>query len=142
MPGTRADTSSSAERWPTVNSKRVNAIIELSWPTVRALAIGADDDPVTVAAGGHPRTDDGFGLATRIARHEGRVAVGGVDQVAAGIKETVQDLPGGLDHPAVAPYLVTVTMTGLHEGNPLLPIRICRLHQSVGLVGGSAGSGG
>ena len=41
MLGTRADTSSSAERWPAVSSKRVKAVIEVSWPTVRALAIGA-----------------------------------------------------------------------------------------------------
>jgi hypothetical protein len=47
--GTRADTSSSAERWPTVSSKRVEAIIEVSWPTVRALAIGA-------ATSGRPRS--------------------------------------------------------------------------------------
>jgi hypothetical protein len=44
LPGTHQITAQPAPEnrvWPTVSSKQVKPIIEVSWPTVRALAIGA-----------------------------------------------------------------------------------------------------
>jgi hypothetical protein len=47
-------------------------------------------------AAAQPAADDGFRLATAIARHPGRVDVGGIDQVEAGIDEGIKQREGSL----------------------------------------------
>jgi hypothetical protein len=49
--------------------------------------LGSDHDVVTTAASRKPLTDDGFGLATRIAGNPGRVDVGGIDGTTASLDE-------------------------------------------------------
>jgi len=43
-----------------------------------------------------PAAHDGFRFATLVARHPGRVHIGGVDQIEAGIDEGVQQCKRGL----------------------------------------------
>ena len=52
--------------------------------------LGREQHPVTLAAGGQPLADEGFGLVAAVPAHSARIDVGGVDQVKAAVDKSVQ----------------------------------------------------
>ena len=59
-----------------------------------AAQLGGDDELVAIAARGQPLPDDALGLAAVVPRHPAGVAVGGIDEVAAGRHVSVEDGEG------------------------------------------------
>jgi len=64
--------------------------------------LGRDQHLVAPAAARQPLADQALGLAAAIAGHPARIDIGGVDQVAAGIDEGIEQLEraGGIGRPA------------------------------------------